>query len=261
MIDTKPAPSDGYKVLVVEDDFVASQIVRVILKDLGCEVDLAKDGEEALDLVTKNDYDLIFMDIGLPTEDGYQVTRNIRTHENTIGRYTPICALSAHFDNDSKKDALKAGMNFFLSKPLKQDQAKETLDTFVPYKNKDIGELDIPEEDGKITGDVIDMALGVELSGGDQDRACEVLKLFHESLVEDEKIMFVAFEGKDWPELHRIVHKLSGGIYSCGLPRLIAATKQLSNCLRKKNYKEINRLYAQFCCEAEAFKKMVKFLR
>ena len=116
--------------LVVEDVDIAQKIASFILTDLGHAVDIAPDGEKALEMFQKNAYDLIFMDIGLPGIDGMQATRAIRQLEDGTS-HTPIIALTANYDTSHKPICLESGMDEFLSKPLSKEKATAMLDQFV----------------------------------------------------------------------------------------------------------------------------------
>jgi CheY-like chemotaxis protein len=91
---------------------------------------VAEDGETALSKVQKKNYDLIFMDIGLPDIDGYTVTLKIRKRERTT-RHTPIVALTANANEPEKAKAMAAGMDDFYAKPLTAEIAKKILNQHV----------------------------------------------------------------------------------------------------------------------------------
>ncbi len=114
-------------VLVVEDNEIARRVVEQLLQELGCLIDLAKNGEEALHLVAKKNYALIFMDVGLPDINGMEVTRQIRMRDREI----PILGLTAHVDEENYRSCLDAGMNHVLSKPLLRETAIEVLTKFM----------------------------------------------------------------------------------------------------------------------------------
>lgn len=116
------------RVLVVEDVDIAQKMAMMVLENLGCDVDIAGDGREAIDMYQQNQYDMIFMDIGLPDTSGIEVAKIIRGLENKI--HTPIVALTAHSDNDYKTASLSAGMNDFLVKPLTMAAAESMLKKF-----------------------------------------------------------------------------------------------------------------------------------
>lgn len=116
--------------LVVEDVEIAQKIASMVLENLGCTVDVAADGETALDMFQKNPYDFVFMDIGLPGMDGLETTRAIRQVEKE-GTHVPIVALTANYDDSHKSMCLESGMDEFLSKPLTKDKAQDMINKFI----------------------------------------------------------------------------------------------------------------------------------
>jgi two-component system aerobic respiration control sensor histidine kinase ArcB len=121
------------RVLVVEDNPIAARVVLSMLEQFNCQVDHAKDGKTACEKVINQQYDLIFMDIGLPDLDGYQVTQYIRKHECKSIISTPIVALTGHVEEAIEKQRyIAVGMSAVLTKPLKQEQAHDMLATLVP---------------------------------------------------------------------------------------------------------------------------------
>ncbi len=107
------------KILLVEDSPLPQQIVKTILEQLNCSVDIAATGEDAVILCIKNHYNFVFMDIGLPGIDGIMATKLIREQEKgNRERPVPIIALTAHDDQSIKTEALAAGMNDYLIKPI-----------------------------------------------------------------------------------------------------------------------------------------------
>jgi len=118
------------KILLVEDNPLVQKVATTILQSCYCEVDLAKDGQTALDKIHQHIYDLIFMDIGLPDTDGHTVTMKIREFEKDI-RHTPIIALTAHASETERAEGLKAGMDDYFAKPLTLTLAKQILQQYV----------------------------------------------------------------------------------------------------------------------------------
>ncbi|KAF2968373.1 hypothetical protein GQX73_g5210 [Xylaria multiplex] len=144
---TKPTPDDQMKavekaradkgegklrVLVAEDNLTNIEVVSRMLKlEDVYDVTIAKDGQEAYDLVKANmenhtDFDLIFMDIQMPNVDGLQSTRLIRK----MGYSAPIVALTAFSDESNVKNCIESGMNEFLSKPIRRPALKRVLKKF-----------------------------------------------------------------------------------------------------------------------------------
>ena len=110
-------PGEGRRVLVVEDNSVNQFVAQRMLDRLGCEVEIAADGPEALHRMTQRRYDIIFMDCGLPGMSGYDLARTVRAREQG-DRHTPIVAMTAAALDGDREKCLEAGMDDYLTKPL-----------------------------------------------------------------------------------------------------------------------------------------------
>jgi len=126
---TAPRDFEGRRVLVVEDNPVNQKVGAVLLGKLGCQVDVAANGCEAL-AMTSQLYDLILMDCQMPEMDGFQTTVEIRRREGA-GRHTPIIALTAAAMSDDRQRCIHAGMDDYLSKPIRADQLEEMLSKYL----------------------------------------------------------------------------------------------------------------------------------
>ena len=118
----------GKHVLLAEDNELNAEFAKIILEDCGLHVDLARDGLECVGKVVQKpigSYDFILMDIQMPNMNGYLATQKIRTipEKNTI----PIIAMSANAFDEDKKQALKAGMDGYISKPIDMDKLQSQI--------------------------------------------------------------------------------------------------------------------------------------
>ncbi|MGD9152983.1 MAG: PAS domain-containing protein [Gammaproteobacteria bacterium] len=113
------------KVLLVEDNIINQKVAKTMLQDLGCKVRLAGSGKAALKAINRK-YDVIFMDIGLPDMDGYDVTAAI-LQGNSKNKNTPIIAMTAHAYKQDRQKCIDAGMKTVLTKPINYEQLKKTL--------------------------------------------------------------------------------------------------------------------------------------
>jgi signal transduction histidine kinase/DNA-binding response OmpR family regulator len=120
-------------VLVAEDNIVNRKVAAGMLEELGCRVDVATNGREAVEQVLRLPYDLVFMDCQMPEMDGYEATAEIRQHEPS-GRHTPIIAMTAHNMEGDREKCLAAGMDDYTSKPIQPAKLQEVLDKWVPPK-------------------------------------------------------------------------------------------------------------------------------
>ena len=108
---------DKIRVLLVEDIPLAAKMAKLVLDDMGCVVDVAANGRDAVSCADKP-YDLILMDIGLPDIDGYTTTETIRQKKTPEKKNPKIVALTAHDAKDMRDHSKRAGMNDYLVKPL-----------------------------------------------------------------------------------------------------------------------------------------------
>ena len=114
-------------VLLVEDNPVNQQVILAQLKYLGLTADVAANGQKAVDLAARNDYQLIFMDCGLPVLDGLSAVRLIREQEAATGRRTPIIALTANALPQEGEGCLAAGMDDWLVKPVAGEDLRQIV--------------------------------------------------------------------------------------------------------------------------------------
>ena len=115
------------KILVAEDNPVNQIITQENLKALGCIVDVANDGQDAVEKWSDNDYDLICMDCAMPRMDGLEATREIRKREEYIGEHITIVALTAHVQSENRNECLDAGMDDFMGKPFTREELEGML--------------------------------------------------------------------------------------------------------------------------------------
>lgn len=123
----------GLNVLLVEDDRMNAALLHFFLERLECNIFIARDGDEAIQLYkTKDDFDLILMDVKMPLLDGIDATLIIRKIENdTHRKKIPIIGLTAAVENTLIKRASKAGMNRCLTKPIDMEELINTMEQVI----------------------------------------------------------------------------------------------------------------------------------
>jgi CheY-like chemotaxis protein len=128
-----PSPTISLRVLLVDDNSVNQKVGAKMLERLGCRVDVAGNGKEALEMWTRVPYQLVFMDCHMPEMDGYEATEEIRRRESD-GHRVPVIALTANAMQGDRDRCLAAGMDDYLSKPIKPDELRATLTRWGPME-------------------------------------------------------------------------------------------------------------------------------
>jgi len=123
-----PGQFNGTRVLLAEDDPINQSLGVAFLTNLGASVDVADNGEEAVDKFGKGEFDIVFMDCDMPVMDGFEATKRIRKIEGRTARRIPIVAMTAYARQGDKESCIAAGMDLHVPKPITVDILKELAD-------------------------------------------------------------------------------------------------------------------------------------
>ena len=126
-------PFAHVRVLVAEDNVVNQKVACRLLEKLGCRVEVAANGKEAVEMTGRIPFDVIFMDCQMPELDGYDATREIRKREGS-GRRTPILAMTANAMDSDRVHCLEAGMDDFISKPVHPPLLRQALERWTAHR-------------------------------------------------------------------------------------------------------------------------------
>ena len=127
------------KILLAEDNMVNQKLAVKVLGKRGYGVTVADNGKEAVNLFTENRFDVILMDVQMPEMDGFEATGRIRLWEEGKGTHVPIIAMTAHAMKGDREKCLAAGMDAYVSKPIKPGHLMEAID--ITMKQYGISEL------------------------------------------------------------------------------------------------------------------------
>ncbi len=116
------------RILLAEDNLVNQKLALSLLRKQGHRVQLAENGQEALDRLEKEEFDLVLMDVQMPVMGGFEATAAIRRRERETGAHIPIIAMTANALKGDRERCLEAGMDEYLSKPIDPDRLRRTLD-------------------------------------------------------------------------------------------------------------------------------------
>ena len=235
----------GARLLLVEDNGIAREVVQEMLQAAGLVVEAAVDGHEAVARVRESRYDLILMDMRMPGMDGLQATRAIRALPGCAT--LPILALTANAFEQDRRASEKAGMNDYLVKPVKPSVLYATLAKWL------VAALLVTESAAAVSGEAgcaranspesclerlaeeegVDVAYAVSALHGKKDMYLRLLGRLATSHGQDMERLSAALAQGDRAGAHMIAHTLKGVSSSLWIPGLAEATRQLSDCLEK----------------------------
>ena len=210
------------KVLLAEDNPVNQKLALKLLERQGWKVTVAEDGRQAVELAKEGDFDLILMDVQMPEMDGLEATRTIREWEEGTGRHVPIVALTAHAFEEDRKRCLEAGMDAYLTKPIKVQELFKTIEELLPHlahaESPQQQEPPSPQEPSP-EGPTFDMTKALEMAGGDVEFLKELIEIYRSDYPQKLARIREALERGDAKTLYENAHSLKGSSGNLGLRR------------------------------------------
>jgi len=206
-----------YKVLLVEDNPVNQKVAAKILAQAGFQIDAVNNGKEAYDtMLAAAQYDLILMDIQMPIMDGWTATQKIREIKG-IGGTIPIIAMTAHALIGDRDKCLAAGMNDYISKPIKTDEFIALLDRWLNV-GKDYGEVMNEENNYKEeeTTQILDKAHFSSMSMDDKEFQQDLVSTFLTDTTERILKLEEHIQTRDFSKLGAEGHTIKGASYALG---------------------------------------------
>jgi len=130
--EPQAAPAESVRVLVAEDNPVNQKLALRMLEKFNLAVAVAANGREVIDMLEKAAFDLIFMDCQMPEMDGYEATAAIRQAERESGKHLAIVAMTANAMQGDREKCLSAGMDDYITKPIRREAIQEMLQKWTP---------------------------------------------------------------------------------------------------------------------------------
>ncbi|MCZ4223436.1 PAS domain S-box protein [Pedobacter rhodius] len=198
----------GKKILVTDDNDLNRLVASILLLDYGATVMVAENGETALEMITKENFDVVLMDIQMPVMNGFETTKKLRSLGNNI----PIIALTASAIKGEREKCIDAGMNDYITKPINEEEFLKTIDKWIV-------------NDSKIQSDTIEMEHLVEenealydlsglrtISKGREAFVKKMVDIFCEQTPLTVEEMIDAYHSDDLVQMGAIAHKLKSNI-------------------------------------------------
>jgi len=218
-------------VLLVEDNTVNRRVAHLLLKKLGCRVDEAVNGQQALERVATRRYDLIVMDVTMPDMDGFQTTQEIRRREGN-GPQTPIIAMTALAMRGDRERCLAAGMSDYVPKPVTQHTLAVVISRVLPKAQqipvKTVEKQQLPERNaGKSS--VLDSSLLASVADSDPALVEELVTMTMADTQQRFTELEIALTAGDVRQIAHAAHSLAGIALSVGGFELNACAKRIEN--------------------------------
>ncbi|MCO6457637.1 MAG: response regulator [Pirellulaceae bacterium] len=212
------------KILLAEDNQVNQLLATALLQRQGHHVAVAHNGRQTVEMWSHGDFDLILMDVEMPEVDGLEATRQIRQRERQRGTHVPIIAMTAHAMRGDRELCLAAGMDDYLSKPIRSQQVTEKLVRVLERREVAGGDESTAVEPAgepagqsvESVGELVDWKVALRSVNGDQELLRELLEIFLAQTPELLSEMKQAIDRQDLATLRLKAHALKGSMLFLG---------------------------------------------
>lgn len=224
-------------ILVAEDEEINKIMVNRLLSQKGHQVEVVSNGEEALAILAKKEFDLVLMDVQMPEMDGIEATRRIREKEKSTNRHLPIIALTAYALQGDREKFLAVGMDGYLAKPVDSEDLFATIEQLAQSQATKTRE--IPFISDKQRGELSQEDLAVFL-----EVASNRLQILKEALAANNTVL-----------MERIAHQLKDQAAKINLKAIKNMAFKIELAIRKENLTEADRIYGKILEELDRLRK------
>lgn len=246
--ETFSAAREGH-ILIVEDNQFNQQYLAGVLENWGFKFDLASNGKEALGLTENQHYHLILMDIRMPIMDGYEFAIRLRDDQSNRNKMVPIIALTASALIDERDKAMRAGMNYHITKPFDADEIKVIFLELGLLSNV------LNEENRSYQ---LDQNILNKYYGGDHRRAAVMFGIFLKTMDVDFDAFLIAFSAADLSSMKALAHKMRPNFAMVGLEMMSDKLLEIESIIEVKDLSKINITPEELRIKFEKQKKEVK---
>ena len=265
----------GKRLLVIDDNPINIEVIRELFSDLNCDTEYGHCGSDALLLIQKKPYDLVLMDVQMPTMDGITATKKIRSLGNEF-QHLPIVAMTAHALPEDREKSLAAGMNDHLTKPIDPDKVFVVLAKWLdrlPDSNTSNNNvkvslapptpvIDPPSaEDKPPQLDGFDLTPALHRVRGNWPRLKELIISFADKQKEVDKLLLKLINEESWTEAEHLTHQIKGSGANLGAIDLSNSSAILENQLKLGQYTQFSESLGRFHQAYNSFQHAVSLLK
>jgi len=218
----------GLRLLLAEDNLVNQKLAYQLLKKMGHEVTLAANGKEAVDMVREESFDLILMDIQMPVMGGVEATQKIRDWQTPSGEHIPIIAMTAHAMAGDEERYLRAGMDGYVSKPIRRELLRAEIERFARPQTRREGKR-MEKSKVEAGNSQFDLAEMMERVDNDRELLHDLLVIFKDEFPGYLQALRAAAKSKDMKSLKTLGHTLKGMLSNLAAARAAAAAAKLEH--------------------------------
>ena len=222
------------KILIVDDMVVNQLLAQTILEDIGFETEVATNGKIAIELLEKNNYDIILMDLQMPEMNGWEATQYIRSNMKPPKSTIPIIALTADVTKNNAEKCKEAGMDDYISKPINETDLIDKIIRLVTEKrNTTNNNLQEPIK-------ICNLSSLKSQLGNKPKLVAEMLKVILKEIPVIIEQISKCLVTKDWSSLHGNIHKIKPTLNLMGFPKeIIVAAKQVEEYARAQQHLDL----------------------
>jgi len=245
-------PVSNKLILVAEDNIVNQKVAVRQLQKLGYRADTVANGREAVEALGRIPYDLVFMDCQMPEMDGYEASAEIRRREGEA-KHTPIVAMTAHALQGDREKCIAAGMDDYVSKPVKLEELIRVLDAC-------FAEVATKQARVKIASDAppVDVDRFHEAMGDSPEEFSEILEIYVTHMSESLEKLDEALISRDHRAVESIAHNCAGTSANCGMTAVVESLRELEEAGHTAHLENASPLVAQTRLGFERIREFLK---
>ncbi|HAM71955.1 MAG TPA: hybrid sensor histidine kinase/response regulator [Verrucomicrobiales bacterium] len=261
-INTRIAERYPFKILVADDNPINLKVASRLLAQMGFQVSVAVNGEEAITALERNPFDLVFMDLQMPKMDGLEATRRIRARQSpeardpAFARRIIIIAMTANAMQGDREKCLAAGMDEYIPKPVQPQKIQSVLEFFgrhifgdsapvpqpaappAPEPAAAPGIAAAPTAPEPLVEPPVDVARLLDFSAGDPVQLDELIQVYTTQTTQNLVKIEEALTGSQAEEALRLAHSAAGASATCGMVAMVEPFRAIEHLMAESRFPE-----------------------